>query len=236
MNVLKIILFFLCTDILFSLNIENSVEMNNILLDSKIYIDKSSSLTIEDIQDKTFEVINKKSLSFGYSPDFTVWIKFRLENKSDKKIDKIIEYANPLTIDVTFFDLESNQTHKDGLIHISPNRESLNPIFAITLEPHSSKTFYFKVYSHITTLIVSVNLWDEKSFYKHEIKYQFILAMFFGAMGIIILYNFLIYWDTKEIAYLYYVLFFLSITIHHILYLGLAGLYLLLMELFYLHY
>ena len=227
MNVLKIILFFLCTDILFSLNIENSVEMNNILLDSKIYIDKSSSLTIEDIQDKTFEVINKKSLSFGYSPDFTVWIKFRLENKSDKKIDKIIEYANPLTIDVTFFDLESNQTHKDGLIHISPNRESLNPIFAITLEPHSSKTFYIKVYSHITTLIVSVNLWDEKSFYKHEIKYQFILAMFFGAMGIIILYNFLIYWDTKEIAYLYYVLFFLSITIHHILYLGLAGLYLL---------
>jgi len=201
--------------------------MNNILLDSKIYIDKSSSLTIEDIQDKTFEAINKKSLSFGYSPDFTVWIKFRLENKSDKKIDKIIEYANPLTTDVTFFDPQSNQTHKDGLIHISPNRESLNPILAITLEPYSSKTFYIKVYSHITTLIVSVNLWDEKSFYKHEIKHQFILAMFFGAMGIIILYNFLIYWGTKEIAYLYYVLFFLSITIHHILYLGLAGLYLL---------
>ena len=51
--------------------------------------------------------------------------------------------------------------------------------------------------------------------------------MFFGAMAIIILYNFLIYWGTKEISYLYYVLFFLSITIHHILYLGLAGLYLL---------
>ena len=227
MDILKIIFFLFCTNILFALNLDNRVEMTELFSHSKIYIDKSSSLSIEDIQDKTFEVNNKKSLGFGYSPDLTVWVKFQLENKSDKKIDKIIEYANPLTTDVTFFDPQSNQTHKDGLIHISPNRESLNPIFAITLEPHSSKTFYIKAYSHIITLIVSVNLWDKKSFYSHEIKHQFILAMFFGAMGIIILYNFLIYWGTREISYLYYVLFFVSIAIHHILYLGLAGLYLL---------
>jgi two-component sensor histidine kinase len=201
--------------------------MTELLSHSKIYIDKSSSLTIENIQNKSFEVNNKKSLGFGYSPDFTVWIKFKLENKSAKKIDKIVEYANPLTTDVTFYEPTSKKVLKDGLIHISPNRDSLNPIFSITLEPNSSKTFYIKAYSHITTLIVSVNLWEKNSFYKHEIKHQFILAMFFGAMAIIILYNFLIYWGTKEISYLYYVLFFLSITIHHILYLGLAGLYLL---------
>ena len=60
--------------------------------------------------------------------------------------------------------LHSKKVLKDGLIHISPNRDSLNPIFVITLEPHSSKTFYIKAYSHITTLIVSVNLWDKKEF------------------------------------------------------------------------
>ena len=67
-------------------------------------MNKSSSLTIENIQNKSFEVNNKKSLGFGYSPDFTVWIKFKLENKSAKKIDKIVEYANPLTTDVTFYE------------------------------------------------------------------------------------------------------------------------------------
>jgi len=224
---LKVILLFICSNILFALNIDNSVGMTELLSHSKIYIDKSNSLTIEDIKDRSFQLNHQKTLAFGYSPNITVWVKFKLENSSNKKIEKILEYANPLTTDVTFFDPTSDKIQRDGLFHISPNRESINPIFPITLEPHSSKTFYIKAYSHITTLIVSLNLWDKNSFYKHEIKHQFILAMFFGAMAIIVLYNFLIYWGTKELSYLYYVLFFLSIAIHHLLYRGLAGLYLL---------
>jgi len=212
---------------LFSLEVDSQKTFENLLPNAEIYIDENNIVTIDTVETQSFSKNHQKSLGFGYSPNFAVWIKFKLENKSDKQIDKVIEYANPLTTDVTFFDLQSKRTLKDGLTHIHPNRESLNPIFEITLEPHSSKTFYIKAYSHITTLIVSVNLWDKKSFYRHEIKHQFILALFFGAMGIIILYNFLIYWGTREISYLYYVLFFLSISLHHILYRGLAGLYLL---------
>lgn len=222
-----ILLLLFAVSQLFSVEIYNQKIFENLLPNAEIYIDKNNSLNIDTVQTQDFFKNYQKNLGFGYSPNFTVWIRFTLENKSAKKIDKIIEYANPLTTNVTFFDPQSNRIHKDGLIYISSNRESLNPIFAITLEPHSSKTFYIKAYSHIITLIVSVNLWDKKSFYSHEIKHQFILAMFFGAMGIIILYNFLIYWGTREISYLYYVLFFVSIAIHHILYLGLAGLYLL---------
>ena len=222
-----IFLLLFAVRLLFSLEVSHQELFENLLLHSKIYIDKTNSLTIDTIQTQHFKKNHQKTLTFGYSPNITVWVEFKLENSSNKKIEKIIEYANPLTTDVTFFDPTSNKILKDGLLHINPNRESINPIFPITLEPHSSKTFYIKAYSHITTLIVSLNLWDKKSFYKHEIKHQFILAMFFGAMAIIVLYNFLIYWGTKELSYLYYVLFFLSIAIHHLLYRGLAGLYLL---------
>jgi len=222
-----IVLLSIFSNTLFAFEIEEKEVFQNLLKNSEIYIDKSNSLTIKEIETQSFLKNHQKSLGFGYSPNFTVWIKFKLENKSDKKIDKIIEYANPLTTDVTFFDLQSKRTLKDGLTHIHPNRESLNPTFAITLEAHSSKTFYIKAYSHITTLIVSVNLWDKKSFYRHEIKHQFILALFFGAMGIIILYNFLIYWGTREISYLYYVLFFFSVVIHQLLYRGILSLYIL---------
>ncbi len=224
----RVILLLLFTvSLLFSLDVSNKESFENLLLNSEIYIDKNNSLTIDTIETQLFSKNSQKTLAFGYSPNLTVWVKFKLENSSDKKIEKIIEYTNPLTTDVTFFDPTSDKIQRDGLLHINPNRESINPIFPIILEPHSSKTFYIKAYSHITTLIVSLNLWDKKSFYKHEIKHQFILAMFFGAMAIIILYNFLIYWGTKEISYLYYVLFFLSISTHHLLYRGLAGLYLL---------
>ncbi len=225
LRVILLLSFFF--NIISALEIEEKTTFENLLLNSEIYIDKNNSLTIDTIETQLFSKNSQKTLAFGYSPNLTVWVKFKLENSSDKKIEKILEYANPLTTDVTFFDPTSDKIQRDGLFHISPNRESINPIFPITLEPHSSKTFYIKAYSHITTLIVSLNLWDKKSFSKHEIKHQFILAMFFGAIGIIILYNFLIYWGTKEISYLYYVLFFVSISTHHILYRGLAGLYLL---------
>ncbi|MBU1668384.1 hypothetical protein KKC13_08175 [bacterium] len=224
----KIILILsLFINTLFALEIEEKRAFYNILTDSEIYIDKSNSLSIQEIQQQHFSKNTQKSLGFGYSPDFTVWVKFTLENRSSTKIDKIIEYANPLTTNVTFFDPKSNRTIEDGLTNIQPNRESLNPIFFITVEPHSSKTFYIRAYSHITTLIVKVHLWDTNSFYKHEIKYQFILAIFFGAMGIIILYNLLIYFGTKEISYLYYVLFFLFVVIHQLLYRGILSLYIL---------
>ena len=212
---------------LFALEIDDNKNFYNLLPNSKIYIDKTNSLTIEEVHTKQFSKNHQKTLGFGYSPNFTVWVKFKLDNTSSKKIDKIIEYANPLTTDVTFYDPTSDKILKDGLTHIKPNRESLNPIFSVTLEPHSSKTFYIKAYSHITTLILSLKVWDKKSFYEHEIKYQFILALFFGAMGIIIFYNLLIYFSTKEISYLYYVLFFIGITLHHAIYKGVMSLYLL---------
>ena len=74
--------------------------MTELLSHSKIYIDKSNSITIEEIQSQDFQKNHKKTLAFGYSPNITVWVKFKLENISNKKIEKILEYANPLTTDV----------------------------------------------------------------------------------------------------------------------------------------
>jgi len=211
---------------LFALETHYTTPFKNILPHAKIYIDTNSSYTIKSIQNQTFASITQEQLSFGYSPNFSVWIKFKLENPSDQSIDKIIEYANPLTTDVIFFDPQSNHTLHEGLIHKAKDRVSINPIFHITLPPHSSKTFYIKAHSTITTMIIKLYLWSPKSFYQEEFKHQFILALFFGAMGIIILYNFLIFLGTREISYLYYILFFIGITIHHLLYSGVAIIYL----------
>lgn len=51
------------------------------------------------------------------------------------------------------------------------------------------------------------------------------MALFFGVMGIVILYNFIIFIMTQERSYLYYVLFFVGITVHHLIYRGIAHLY-----------
>ena len=212
-----------------SLNIDDKTNFYDLLPNSKIFIDKSKNLTIEDIKtkDKEFKQNDKSLLGFGYSPDFSVWVKFTLKNTTNKTIYKTVEYDNALTSEVLFFDLSTNRVFKEGLLNMRQGRKTINPTFNISLKPNESKTYYIRASSYITTLIVKLNLWESNCFYEKEIRHQLILALFFGSMFILALYNLFIFFFTKDISYLYYVLYILGVIVHHLLYVGVAFIYLL---------
>jgi len=210
---------------LFALEIDDSVTFNELLSHSEIYEDHNRSENIRTIQNRKFEPNDKALKGYGYSPNFDVWIRFTLTNKTANTIEKIMEYSNPLTSYVDFFEKDELKK-RDGLLNLSKDRFSLNPILEITLKPDESKEFLIKASSKITTLIIGVNLWNTKDFYQKEMYNQILLALFFGAMVITILYNLIVFLATRELSYLYYVLFFASVSFHHIIYEGVASLYL----------
>ena len=82
-----------------SIFIDENTSSINLLSSSFIYIDKSKRKNLEDIKNmKLLFIKNEKSvLSYGYSPNFNVWIKFSLKNTSNKSIEKILEYQNSLS-------------------------------------------------------------------------------------------------------------------------------------------
>ncbi|MCK5294349.1 MAG: hypothetical protein KAJ49_06840, partial [Arcobacteraceae bacterium] len=88
------------------------------------------------------------------------------------------------------------------------------------------KTYYIKASSYITTLIIRLNIWDKEEFYNHELQHQAILFLFFGAMAILAIYNLFIYIFSRDISYLWYVFYIISITIHQLMYTGMAYIYL----------
>ena len=94
--ILKLVFYFLLFQCaVFASNVVDisTLKSDNLLKNSYIYNDQTNSETIETIKDKSFTPINQtKSLSFGYSPNFTLWIKFTLTNNSDEVKEKIIEY------------------------------------------------------------------------------------------------------------------------------------------------
>ncbi|SFV64845.1 Signal Transduction Histidine Kinase [hydrothermal vent metagenome] len=216
-------MLFILSNILFSLAIDNKTTNSKLLKYAEIYIDNNKSETIFSIQNKEFKKNNKEELGFGYSPHFNVWIKFTLTNKTAQPIEKILEYDNPLSSYVNFYDGEV-LLKKDGLLAVAQDRKSLNPVLKIKLKPNESKLFFIKASSSITTLIVKLNLWSSEDFKDKERKNQLLLALFFGAMGIIILYNSIIFLATKEFSYLYYVLFFATVSFHHFMYKGIGTL------------
>jgi len=230
MSIFKILFLLLITTIIYAkpFVIDDKTNFYDLLPHAQIYIDKSKSLSLNDIQkrDKEFKDNDKKLLGYGYSPDFNVWVKFTLQNKTNKSISKLLEYGNSITTEIIFFDLESSVTPiVDGLFNISPQRKTINPIFKIKLQPNEIKTFYLKTSSNITPLIIQLNIWEETVFYSKEMKHQVILALFFGAMMVLALYNLFIFFFTKDISYLFYVLYIVGIVVHHVLYVGVASIY-----------
>lgn len=228
----KIIFILLINTLAFSnsININGNTEKIDILSNSKIYIDKTRALNIEGIQNKSiiFENNNEKALGFGYDPKINIWIKFSLHNKSNKKINKILEYDNALTTDIEFYSFDKQyKKEKEGLFNTNINRSSFNPTFNIKLEANEIKTYYIKASSRVTTLIVKLNLWDNEAFIKKELSHQLALGLFFGAMFILGMYNLFIFFFTRDISYLFYVLYIFGIIIHHFIYVGFANIYLL---------
>lgn len=226
--IFTILLFF--TNILYAATIavNDTTEELEILSSSQIYVDKTRKLTIDDITSKNikFQENDKKLLSYGYSPDFDVWVKFTVRNDSDKTIHNVLEYGNSMTTDVVFYDIKSNVELKDGLLNLNPKRGSINPVFKLVLQPHQTKTFYIKASSYITTMIIKLNIWEYDKFYKKELKNQSILFLFFGAMLVLAIYNLFVYFFTRDISYLFYVLYIVGISVHHTLYVGVANIYL----------
>ncbi len=232
MKLFRLIFLLLCTTSIYAtpLAIKSDTKFQEILPHAQIFIDNTRKLKIEDIlaHDIVFEENQKSLLGYGFSPDFDVWIRFTLTNQSHTALYKLIEYNNPITTYLKFYDPDKNYgVQEDGLFSINTNRKTINPTFEIQLKPNETKTYYLKASSYITTLIVQLNMWDTKSFYEKETTHQLSLALFFGAMIILGLYNLFIYFFTKDISYLFYVLYIFGVIIHHSIYRGIGIIYLL---------
>lgn len=229
MKYIFLIIFFISSSFAKDIEISKSDLYKEILTNSYVFIDKTNKITKDKILNDNsidFSLVDKNMLSYGYSPDFTVWVKFTLKNSSSEVVSKVLEYNNSLTSDVAFFSPDNNyKTIKEGLSTFSNDRKTINPIFEIKLMPKETKTYYLKLSSKITTLIVKLNIWDIWEFNSKESSYKFYLGLFFGCMFILFIYNLFIFIFTKDISYLYYVFYVLGLSFHHFLYVGLANLY-----------
>ena len=209
---------------LFAIEIDESSSNLNILSKSSIFIDETDSLLKEQVSNETFSKNTKDVLGLGFVPHKALWIRFSLKNSSEKPISKILEYANPTTEDLYFYDGENIIV--DGMWHINADRESLHPSFKIYLHPYEEKTFYIKAHSNISTLIANLTLWEPNEFLKYDYGKKTYLFIFFAIISTLLLYNFMLLIFTKDKAYLYYVLYLGSIIFFQLNYLGISQLYL----------
>lgn len=220
-KLLKLLLFF---TLIFSYSYAQ-VEINtkdkkiSILESSEIFIDETSSLTFEKIQQKEFIKSNTNYIRLGYTSD-TLWVKFSIKNNSNENLKRYITLSNPMLDTIELYTKQDDNRFKketQGVLHLDlyERNNILHPSFKVNFNANETKEFYYKTHSLSCANYFKLFIKDEKTLYKDAFSYQLIEALLFGAMIAFIVYNIFIFIFTKELAYLYYVLFITFITINH---------------------
>ncbi len=219
-------LFFIFTIPLLSLEsikVSATNEILNILPQTEVFIDTGKHYSFEDVFNNTSKLFTKnkkKFLHFGYTSD-TIWLHFSIKNETKASLEKVLQINNQVMENITLYGEEKNHYIKHEPYNVqTKNQESftLNPYFKIQLKPKESKEYYLKISSYSSAVYFKLLLMDTEQLYEKEMHHQLILALFFGSLLSLIIYNLFIFIFTKDFAYLYYTLYLTFVMVEHLSY------------------
>lgn len=209
---------------------QNIFAQNAILLDAKQEIkdferkilvleDEKRSLKTEDIikgkHDNLFKPAPQKGMNYGLKTS-NFWIKFKLQNAKPIIRNGIAPQEN-------LWYLENAYSTIDSLVlyHQSPRGEKtegiaggrvlkekhtyqyISYVFPIQINDDAEHTFYLKVNTlgpaNIALSLESANEFEQTAFIT-----QVFYGLFFGSLGIMMLYNLFLFSAIRKIRYLYY--------------------------------
>lgn len=222
------IVFILFFTTCFAFNLQESNQKKSSILEfSSFYIDKTSKLDIKDIVNKSFKKTTTNYFKLSYTKD-SLWIKFKITNDTNIDQNKYLVLSNQILDEVILYTKIKDDFEETKIGRLYKKEDTFSnivkPTFKLNLKKGETKEFYLKTYSISSANYFQLFLHDEYSFMTQESNYQQIENLFFGAMIALVIYNIFIFFFTREIPYLYYVLYITFITINHASYSGILPL------------
>lgn len=170
------------------------------------------------------EILNQPSwqeaphtiLSFGFDERSHLWLKASLENPHKEPhtlavqfFPRINEYVALFLCDTTCQPLTPKAPHF-----------YLQPTYEITLSPQTHAILLAHTHSFGTALKAKWHLFSLEQARYDMLVDAVVLALFFGAMGALLLYNGFLFVFLKDITYGWYVCYLAAISFHHMMYTG----------------
>jgi diguanylate cyclase len=200
---------------------------------SQYRVDKSGTLTITQLLDKSGEgkwkPVAGTGWSFGLSHS-TYWFRFNLINNNLTDADNFLEIGYPLLDHIELYVVHQGQViHKtaagDALPFSARPYAFRNFLFKPPMPHGQPRSIYIRVKSE-GSILVPVRLWHEHDFYSHEPRALTLQGLYFGVLLTVVLYNFLLFWFTRERSFLHFTLYVASIGLFQVALLGLGYQYL----------
>lgn len=195
--------------------------------------DKTNVLTLTDILKPSVNskfLINEKYTPKNYHTNSAYWYKFKIKHKEASEKNWILEFFDQSINNFTLFVPDSNSNYHayhSGTAYPFSKREyqHKNFIYELSNDSNAELTYYVRIKSaqSVTAIIV---LRDIRWFVKYALNEYLFFGLFYGMVIVFSLYNLLMFFAVRQIQYLYYVLYNLSIGLYEMSLDGIAFQYL----------
>lgn len=207
--------FILFSTVLFSQE-TITIKNNPSITDFKVlsYEDKYSKLTIEAIKNiNDFKEISN-NISNGFT-NSTFWYKLTIKNENSEVIERYLKMTESILDKIDFFifsDGKMIKHKKDGVGYFKSGIENKlqRAYVKFNLQKDEQITIYVKI-SSFYPMFNSFKIYDKEALNDFEYDYSTVYAFLIGSLLSLALYNLMIFFYTKDISYLYYVLYSISL-------------------------
>lgn len=178
--------------------------------------DSGHDLTVDNVLKSmnllTWKPILNASPNFGFT-DSAFWFRFDINNIEAANQDVLVELPIPFLDKVTLIRFTNEQIIEEH--HVGDQRPFMerpiihqNFVMPFTLEPGSNQ-FLVRVEA-AGTIEVPFFVWATEAFLAADGKEKLLQGIWFGVLGIMVVYNLFLFGLLKDLSYLHYVCFAFS--------------------------
>ena len=199
------------------------------------YRDKSGKLGFKDVRrlplgQGGFVRSRRDVPSFRATPD-TIWVRFSVRNGLPGARTFYLEYGYPPMDKFWMYSSRRGggfgppRIYGDTLKFSKREMKHRHWVFPVHLAAGERRTFYFRFQSQ-SVMELPFHIWEPKVFQTKDHDEQYILGIYYGIMGVMLLYNLFIYFSARDVTYLYYAGYIVCIATMEMAFNGLAYEYL----------
>ncbi len=189
--------------------IDTDLRSQSVLKGSALFIDADGNRSAEEVLNdpSLFSTFESEKIRLGFTDD-KVWIRFSIKNSTKQLLHPLLGLDNPMLDYIHLYRVEESKVISkvsQGLLLPYDFQGPLNFNFELSIEPESTKEYLLQVHTAGCALYFKAAVMTKQELFYQELHQQIIITLFIGLILGLIIYNFFLYFFTKDSVYLYYV-------------------------------
>jgi serine phosphatase RsbU (regulator of sigma subunit) len=169
-----------------------------------LYTDETGKLSLEDIKSKSFQPSTQDVINLGFNTQ-THWVRIIVDNHANHpEKEWILDLAYPILSYVTFYAPDTFYKLGGALPYHPRPIDHRDFAFPVRFHTNKTDTFYLQIKSSAPN-IYPLTLETRDQWRQNNSVEDVLLAIFYGAIFIMVIYNSLLFISVKDLNYLPYI-------------------------------